>query len=477
MNMRSLRRGWLRLVFFSWAGVAAAAAPRPNVLFLFSDDQRADTIAALGNAHIQTPNLDRLVREGMAFTRNYYMGGWHGAVCAPSRAMLMSGRTPWRVKENLAGVTTWPEQFAKAGYATFITGKWHNSPQAVARIFPEGRAIFLGGMGNPHKLPLVDISPEHQLVNKRFSGEHSVKLFADTAIEFIQRQKAEKPFLCYVAFNAPHDPRVAPKAFHDRYSTNLPPLPGNFLPQHPFNNGELTVRDEQLAPWPRTPEIVRQHLADYYAYITFLDEQMGRILEALKAGGQYENTIIVFASDNGLALGSHGLFGKQNLYDHSTHLPLIFAGPGIPKGKQTEAFSYLIDIFPTLGHACGVAAPEGNEGVSLNPVMRGEAGKVRDSVFTFYRHLQRAVRDDRWHLIVYPPINKTQLFDLQADPAEMIDMADDSARASEVTRLTALLKDWQKKLDDPQPLTTNKPGPLAFDFSKVKRAKNATPTE
>ena len=457
--------------------IAVQAAARPNVLFLFSDDQRADTIAALGNAHIQTPHLDRLVREGMAFTRNYYMGGWHGAVCAPSRAMLMSGRTPWRVKENLAGVTTWPEQFTKAGYATFITGKWHNSSQAVTRVFPEGRVVFLGGMGNPHKLPLVDISPEHQLVNKRFSGEHSVKLFADTAIEFIQRQKAETPFLCYVALNAPHDPRVAPKRFHDQYNTNQPPLPANFLPQHPFNNGELTVRDEQLAPWPRTPEIVRQHLADYYAYITFMDEQIGRILEALKAGGQYDNTIIVFASDNGLALGSHGLFGKQNLYDHSTHLPLIFAGPGIPRGKQTEVFSYLIDIFPTLGDFCGVVAPKGNEGLSLVPVMLGEKAKVRDSVFTFYRHLQRAVRDDRWHLIVYPPINKTQLFDLQTDPAETIDLAGDPARAGEVTRLTTLLKDWQKKLDDRLPLTTNQPGPLAFDFSKVKRAKNVTPTE
>ena len=337
------------LILTVLAGRTGVAAPRPNVLFLFSDDQRCGTIAGLGNGHIRTPQLDRLAKEGVVFTRAYYMGGQQGAVCVPSRAMLMSGRTLFRVRENLAGQTTWPEQFGRTGYATFITGKWHNQPEALTRSFAEGKSVFLGGMGNPYQLPLVDLSPEHRLVNPRTSGEHSVKLFADAAVEFLKRQRGDRPFLCYFAPNCPHDPRMAPQSYHDEYNRNKPPLPANYLPLHPFDNGELAGRDEQLAPWPRTPEVVRQHLADYYSYITFMDDQIGRILAALKETGQYDNTIIVFSSDNGLAIGSHGLFGKQNLYDHSTHQPLMIAGPGLPKGKQSAAFCYLFDIFPTLG--------------------------------------------------------------------------------------------------------------------------------
>ena len=453
------------------------ATGRPNVLFLFSDDQRCDTIAALGNRYIRTPHLDRLAKDGMVFTRTYYMGGMHGAVCAPSRAMLLSGRTLFRVKENLAGQQTWPELFREAGYSTFITGKWHNQPEALLRSFAQGEAVFLGGMGNPYKLPLWDIGADHRLVNPRASGEHSVRLFADSAIEFLKGRKDDKPFLCYVAFNCPHDPRVAPRRYHEEYNLRGPPLPPNFLPQHPFNNGELTIRDELLAPWPRTPEIVRQHLADYYSYITFMDDQIGRIVAALRDIGQYDRTIIVFSSDNGLAIGSHGLFGKQNLYEHSTHQPFILAGPGIPKDKRSDVFCYLLDIFPTLGELCGVRPPEANEGKSLAPVVQGRENQFRDSIFTAYRNIQRAVRDDRWKLIVYTQINKNQLFDLQKDPAETKDLSGDGTHAGEVKRLTALLQQWQRKLDDRQPLTTDKPESQAVDLSKVKRQKPARPME
>jgi arylsulfatase A-like enzyme len=453
-----------------YAGNAAKPA-RPNILFLFSDDQRFDTIRALGNDHIRTPHLDRLVLSGTVFSRAYIMGGNNGAVCMPSRAMLMSGRTLFRIDNQLKGQTTWPEQFAKAGYSTFITGKWHNGSESVLRSFQQGQAVFLGGMGNPYKLPLQDIGPDHQWTNKRVSGEHSVKLFADAAIQFIRQDKGGRPFLCYFAPNCPHDPRMAPQSYHDYYNAHQPLLPANFLPQHPFDNGELVIRDELLAPWPRTPEVVRQHLADYYAYINYLDDQIGRILDALKASGQFDNTIIVFSSDNGLAIGSHGLFGKQNVYDHATHEPLIFAGPGIPAGQRRDAFCYLFDIFPTLGALAGVAAPDGNEGQSVVPVITGQASQMRDSIFTAYRHLHRAVRDDRWKLIVYTQINKTQLFDLGADPAETKDLAAERTHAAEIDRLTALLKDWQQKLGDTQPLTTDQPRPVTFDFTKVKVGK------
>ncbi|MEA3212593.1 MAG: hypothetical protein QOE70_5650 [Chthoniobacter sp.] len=469
-----MRRSLLLLLSLVGLGASLAVADdQPNVLFLFSDDQRADTIAALGNAHIRTPNLDRLVTQGTAFTRAYCMGAQQGAVCVPSRAMLMTGRTLFRIKENLAGQATWPEMFARAGYATFMTGKWHNGADSVLRCFQTGKAIFLGGMGNPYKLPLQDISAAHTFENKRVSGEHSVQLFADAAVEFLQRPKGAPPFLCYVAFNAPHDPRVAPASFHEKYNADPPPLPPNFLPQHPFNNGALVLRDEELAPWPRTPEMVRQHLADYYAAIEFMDTQIGRILAALEASGQTEKTLIVFASDHGLAIGSHGLFGKQNLYDHSMHAPLILAGPGIPRGKKSDALCYLLDIFPTLGALAGVEPPPGSEGRSLAPVLVGRAETHRDALLTAYTKVQRAVRDDRWKLIVYPQVNKTQLFDLRADPAENQDLAGDPQHADDVKRLTARLQAEQILVDDQQPLTTDQPQPLDFDFTKVKRNPKA----
>lgn len=361
-----------------WCTAILRGADRPNVLFLFSDDQRADTIAALGNTHLQTPNLDRLVKEGTAFTRTYCMGSNQGAVCVPSRAMLMSGRTLYRVQEQLKGVPTWPESFASAGYRTFLTGKWHNGAPSALRVFQDGKAVFLGGMGNPDAIPVQDMaSPDaggpRQFVNKRTVEKHCVELFADKAVEFLQAQKqGAQPWLCYVAFNAPHDPRKAPSEWHERTNANKPPVPANFLPVHPFNNGEMTVRDEKLAPWPRTEAVIRQELADYYAAIMFMDAQVGRILETLRATGQDEKTIIVFTSDHGLAIGSHGLMGKQSLYDHSMHSPLILTGPGVPKGEKRDALCYLLDVYPTLGELAGVPKPEGSEGLSLVPVLKGE---------------------------------------------------------------------------------------------------------
>ena len=446
---------------------------RPNVLFLFSDDQRADTIAALGNPHIQTPNVDRLVKRGTSFTRAYCMGSMQGAVCVPSRAMLLSGRTLFRVPGDLKGVTTWPEMFARAGYRTFMTGKWHNGQASALRTFMLGKSLFFGGMGDPYELPVADFTDKRTLTDPRKSGKHSVELFADEAIDFIKSQKgSNQPFLAYVAFNLPHDPRLAPKEYHEIYNAKKPPLPPNFLPQHPFNLGpDLIGRDEKLAPWPRTPDVVRQHLADYYAAITFMDAQIGRILEALRAAGLEDNTIIVFASDSGLAIGSHGLFGKQNLYEHSMRAPLIMAGRFIPQNQQRHGLCYLHDVFPTLGDLCGVESPEKNEGRNLVGLLSGRVSQGRDELFFAYRDTQRAVRDERWKLIVYPQINHRQLFDLKVDAHETKDISQNPAYTAQADRLTATLERLQREYGDKQPLTVEKPLPREFDFSKVPAGK------
>ena len=469
--MRELLRTLLFLVFVS----VCQAADRPNILFLFSDDQRADTIANLGNDHIRTPALDRLVKSGTTFTRAYCMGSNQGAVCVPSRAMLMTGRSLFRIQEQLRGQDTWPEAFARAGYTTFITGKWHNGAPSVLRAFQQGKAVFLGGMGDPHRLKIQDIdSITRSLKNPRPSSEHCVKVFADEAAAFLDGQKDEtQPFLCYVAFNAPHDPRVAPKEYHDHYQANPPPLPENFLPQHPFNNGALVIRDEELAPWPRTPEVVRKHLADYYAAIEFLDAQIGRILDSLERSGKLGNTLIIFSSDHGLAIGSHGLFGKQSLYDHSMRAPLIIAGPGLPRDQRSGVLCYLYDIFPTLGEIVGVPRPHDSEGRSLLTVLKGEAKTHRTFIFTAYTQTQRAIRDDRWKLIRYPQISKTQLFDLRSDPGELHDLSADPIHAGELQRLTDLLRQEQSAAGDDLSFTSPKQVPADFDFSTVKKSPAA----
>jgi arylsulfatase A-like enzyme len=469
---RRIRRGMFvmgALLFalslsFALCPFSSAAAPRPNVLVLFSDDQRADTIAALGNPHIQTPHLDSLVRIGTAFTRAYCMGAMQGAVCVPSRAMLMSGRTLFRAKDNLLDQATWPEAFAKAGYATFISGKWHNGDASVKRAFQSGKAVFLGGMGWPYELPLKDLAGG-ELVNPRNSGEHSVKVFADCAAEFIQshtKAKPAQPWLCYVAFNLPHDPRVAPEDFRKRYDDAKIPLPANFLPQHPLEIGSLVGRDELLERWPRTPENVRRHLGDYYASVTYLDAQIGRILAALDATAQRDRTLVVFASDSGLAIGSHGLFGKQSIYEHSMRAPLIFSGPGIPKGARRDAFAYLLDIFPTLGALINVSGPDGSEGRSLVGVIGGKELSVRNEVFLGYTQTQRSIRDERWKLMRFPQINVSQLFDLQTDPHETKNLAELPENKGRVAAMMTKLAQAQTTWGDTLPLSAAQPKPAVF---------------
>lgn len=471
MNAKSRVQGhwvWLAaaLALVGTAAAEKAAQRRPNILFLFADDQRADTIAAWGNPHIQTPNLDRLVSAGYCFRANYCFGGNSGAVCVPSRAMLMTGKTWFHINTaTLQGEKLLPEVLQEHGYVTFATGKWHNGEASWLRAFQKGRAVFFGGMADHTRVPVRDLGPDGKLTPARPGEKFSSELFADAAIRFLREHDRRKPFFAYVAFTAPHDPRQPPAEFAQTYYGHRPPLPQNFLPQHPFDNGMLVVRDEELAPWPRPEAVLRDQLAEYYGMISHLDSQIGRILQALKETDQAENTLIVYAADNGLALGSHGLLGKQNVYEHSMRVPLIFVGPGIPRGESTVAFTYLLDVLPTLCDVLGVPPPPGIEGHSLRPLWEGKKPRVRDSVFLPFLNIQRAVRDERWKLIVYPKIGHMQLFDLQTDPGECRNLIDHPQHAEHVRRLLALLKRWQVAVGDTLPLPEKNQAPARVDLS------------
>ncbi len=439
------------------ASAAPAASAKPNILFLFADDQRADTIAALGNPVIKTPNLDRLARAGVAFDRAYMQGGMQGATCVPSRAMLLSGRSLFRIDEKLQRGETWPEAFGRAGYATFMTGKWHNGEASLARIFPTARSVFVGGMTNPLQAPLCDVI-DGKLTKPRIATQHACAGFADEAIRFLQGHSGG-PFFCYVPFDAPHDPHIVPEDFPIRYDAADIPLPANFLPQHPWDNGEMKVRDEELLPHPRPPAAVRQMIADYYRYISYLDAQIGRVLDALEASPYANNTLVVFAADSGVARGSHGLIGKQNLYEHSMRVPLIISGPGIPAGKRSNAMCYLFDVLPTLGKLCDVPAPKTSEGIEFSGTLHDPAVPARSHLMFAYRNVQRAVRDERWKLIRYPLVNQTQLFDLHADPQETTNLAGQPGQAAKLAELTELLKQQQQQFGDTaQPPRTKAPG-------------------
>jgi arylsulfatase A-like enzyme len=438
-------------------------------LFLLADDQRADTIGAYGNDLIKTPNLDKLVARGFSFRRNYCLGSSGGAVCVPSRAMIHSGRSYFNVDSRMTDVKIMPEVLGENGYTTFGTGKWHNKEESFLRGFQRGKAIFFGGMSDHTKVPVVDLSPEGKLVNKRIGEKFSSELFTNAAIEFFEDYKEDKPFFAYVAFTAPHDPRNPPVKYRQMYYKNRPPLPKNFKPQHPFDNGHMVGRDESLASWPRTEDVVRDQLAEYYGLITHLDEHIGRILKALRNSGHADNTIIIYAADHGLAVGSHGLLGKQSVYEHSMGCPLIFAGPGIPRGKSTQAFSYLLDIFPTVCSLTEIQAPSGVEGMDLKPIWEGKKKKVRDTVFLSFSKIQRAVRNDRWKLIRYPKINHMQLFDLKNDPHELHNLAEEPSQARRVQRMLRLLAGYQEKLGDDLPLTVANPGPKEIDMTGRKR--------
>ena len=438
------------------ASLHAADRPpiKPNILHIHADDYRPDGLHALGNPLLQTPNLDSLVERGMTFTHCYTMGSMTGAVCTPSRTMMLTGRSWLRLPKEPAAapnagdpITFLPRVLQAAGYQTWHMGKYGNG-------FPAGLAEFE-----------TTIRDEAGGRTPEDDRAHCSQRLADGTIKFLKtRAEAHetKPFYIYIAPPVPHDPRSAEPQFHKLYDPAQIPLSPAFLPQHPFDNGEMTVRDEKLAPWPRTEADTKQQNADYYSCITGLDHHIGRIFAELKASGQWTNTIIIFSGDNGLSLGEHGLFGKQNLYEFGgMHVPLVIAGPGIAAGKS-EAFVYLMDLFPTFAEFAGAKIPEGVEGKSIAPILNGKRTKVRDLLYTAYRDCQRSIRDDRWKLIRYPLVDRTQLFDLSTDPHELKNLADLPEHAAKIAEMTALLKQEMAAYADPFPLTVQNPKPAAW---------------
>jgi arylsulfatase A-like enzyme len=479
------------------AEAKAPASAKPNIVFLYADDFAYWAISALGNEIIQTPNLDRLIAQGVNFSNAFNMGGWNGAVCIASRSMLISGRSIWKANEinrqwgegnTAAHSQTWGRLMSNAGYNTFATGKWHIQANPE-QVFEETININPGGMppdhltGTPglydrvkeayangedfyallppgYNRPLSETDDSWNASDPAHNGywtdgTHWSEVQRTDAVNFIDSaSESENPFFLYLAFNAPHDSRQSPKEFLDLYPLEDIPLPENWLPEYPYLDemGDLRVmRDEMLGPVPRTPFAIRTHIREYYAIISHLDAQIGLILQALEERELMDNTYIFFTGDNGLSVGQHGLLGKQNMFDHSIHVPLLAAGPGLPSGTEVSSDVYLQDIMATSLSLAGIEKPDFVDFNSFLNLANGVASEspLPDGVYGAYMDTQRMIRKNGFKLILYPRNREVILFDLTADPLEMNDLSDNPQYVGKIRELFEGLLRLQAQMEDP----------------------------
>jgi arylsulfatase A-like enzyme len=450
---------------------------RPNILFIFSDDQSWDTLGTIGG-EVKTPNLDRLVQSGVFFQNAYNSGAWQGAVCMASRTMLMTGRQLWQAHrfhqtKERDPAAFWSGLFREAGYRTYFAGKWHVSNCKPSSIYdvtgvvrPGMPNYFDPALGGRYKWnergagyfrPTSEADDSWDPSDPIYGGfweggRHWSEVTGDDGVAFIESAAgSEEPFFMQIAFNAPHDPRQSPRSFLDQYPLDEVALPENFLAEQPhaiaMEVAEGMTRDEDLGPFPRTPYSVRKNRQEYFALITHMDVQIGRILDALEASGLMEQTIIVYTSDHGLACGQHGLMGKQNLYEHSVKPPLILCGGGLPAGEQIDTPVYMQDLMPTTLEMAGIPIPEDVAFKSLLPVVAGEISYP--AIYGAYKDKQRMIRVGKMKLIVYPQSATRLLFDLEEDPREMKNLAEDPAYQSVLVQLEEALTREQQMLGDP----------------------------
>lgn len=467
---------------------AKGTKKRPNVLVILTDDQSPFDLKVYDpKSALQTPTIDRLAAEGMVFDGAYHMGSFRGAVCTPSRHMIMTGRTVWHLPNVLRGrhcpdnikQNVLAAVFNRAGYKTMRTCKKGNSYRAANEQFTVVRdATKRGGTAES---------------GSAWHGQQVLSYLSDR-----EANEEKDPFLIYFGFSHPHDKRDGTPdllakygAVNHKEKATLPPsnskqpkLPINYLPQHPFHHGHPNLRDEVSVSgvWKnRDQQTIRNELGRQFACSENIDMQISRVLQKLDAMEELDNTYIVYTSDHGMAIGRHGLQGKQNLYEHTWRVPLIIKGPGIEAGKRKLGNAYLLDLLPTLCDLTGIEIPKSVEGLSLKPVLKGTAATVRDTLYGVYsggtKPGIRSVKKGVWKLIKYDvmqgAVQKTQLFNLKDNPdelleqhhvadtieltantpkAQQVNLAGDPKHAEKLAEMEALLLSEMRRLDDPHRL-------------------------
>ena len=462
---------------------------RPNILLIVTDDQSPYTLSCYGDKVCDTPNIDQIARSGMVLDRAYHMGSMSGAVCSPSRTMIMSGRTLWHLparhqknRQREKGITdgqnilqnTIPAVFNRAGYDTFRTCKIGNSFASANKLFKTVKDQTCRGALDEN--------------GSQFHGRQTLEFLKNR-----QESNIQEPFLIYLGFSHPHDPRIGRDDLLKKYGAvnckqppqevnkKAPALPANWLPAHPFHHGHPKLRDEVAVPGvleSRTEATVRNEIGREFACIENLDEQIGLVMEQLRSMGELKNTYVIFTADHGMSVGRHGLMGKQNLYEHTWRVPFLVSGPGIKNGSRADGNAYLLDILPTICELAGIDIPNTAQGQSLKPVLTGKQDTVRDVLYGCYcggtKPGMRSVRKGDWKLIKYDTLDgdvrETQLFNLAENPQEFlaehhtsdvsaltghspkpeqIDLAESPKYARKLEEMEALLLSEMKRLKDP----------------------------
>ncbi len=471
---------------------------RPNFLFILVDDQSPFDLSVYNpKSELQTPTLDRLAAEGMVFDSARHMGAWTGAVCTASRTMIMSGRTLWHIpgrggkrgnRTSEADTSLVPPNLADhslaavfnaAGYDTMRTCKVGNSYDAANKKF----------------------TVRHDATKRGGTDESGSHWHAQQVLEYLSDRQSSQdsdPFLIYFGFSHPHDTRDGKPELLAKYgavnhedpqslppaSSKQPSLPTNYLTEHPFPHGHPGLRDEVdvSGVWlNRDERTIRNELGREFACSENIDIQIDRVLEKLRALGELDNTYIIYTADHGMAIGRHGLQGKQNLYEHTWRVPFIVKGPGIKPGTRARGNIYLLDVLPTLCDLAGIEAPITSEGTSFKPVLEGNSDTIRDTMYGCYcggtKPGMRTVMRGDWKLIQYDvlegKVRETQLFNLAENPHEFLaqhhdedlvkltgvrptseqkNLADDPRYEQKLAEMKSLLRDEMRRLDDPYPL-------------------------
>jgi arylsulfatase A-like enzyme len=435
---------------------ASAETDRPNLLLIVSDDHLHTALRCAGNPAIDTRHLDRLAAEGVRFTHCFVPN----PICTPARAAILTGQDNWTNGVFFFGEPIressplWPRLLSGAGYQTFYTGKWHNDGRPSTRGFTDGAEIFIGGMYNHAKLPVVQYGQPKQ--TRRPAEKFSSTLFVDAVVRFLERRNRSRPFCVYLSFTAPHDPWVPPGRYATMYDPADMPLPANFMPRPPFklHPGFPALRDQSQLPFPRTEADVRRTLTLYYGMITQMDAQIGRLLAVLDAEGLADDTLVIFVGDQGYSMGSHGFVGKQTMYEEGIRTPLIIRYGRLRRGGPTcSALVSLIDLFPTICEAAAIDVPANVEGRSLLGLYRGEAKWPRQQVFASFHSPQRhhmstrCIRTRRYKLIQHLLTDEVELFDLAGDPHELNDLAGRAEHAALQEQLADELRAWRRKME------------------------------
>ena len=464
-----------------------AQQKRPNILFILADDQSPFDLSMYDPAsRLSTPNLSRLAAEGMVFDGAYHMGSWVGAVCTASRTMLMTGRSLWKLPHqtnpNNGNRALVPENleensmaaiFNRAGYATMRTCKSGNSYAPANRKFTVNK----------------------ESVSRAGNDENGNAWHARQVLDYLKTREAKKdeaPFLIYFGFSHPHDPRNGKEGLLEKYgavnhtdpqkvpfiNAKQPALPFNYLPAHPFFHGHPQLRDEEQVSgvWKNRDEgSIRNEIGREYACSEDLDDQIGKVLKRLEEMGELENTYIFYTADHGIAVGRHGLMGKQNLYEHSWRVPFLVKGPGIKGGKRVAGNIYLMDVLPTFCDLTGIEQPGTIDALSFKSVLFGQKQQIRDTMYGVYsggtKPGMRAVRKGDWKLIKYDAmdgtVRETQLFNLKANPHEFLaehqkkgkmetNLAGQPPYLAKLKEMEALLQAQMQKYHDPYTLWNQK---------------------